>query len=162
MTPDACAIDEPAKLGGAPVSACAASETGALARWRLTLASSWSESPAQAVWRLFLAHVVAALSLAPVAALAVAASTASSRTGTAAAIAGGVYFGLTALASLAGLEALRPYLIVLRLDAWQAFMAMDIAWGRFIADGIVLAVTFAFLAGASILMIGDKELSPHR
>ncbi len=119
-------------------------------------------TPAQAVWRLFLAHVVAALSLAPVAALAVAASTASSRTGTAAAIAGGVYFGLTALASLAGLEALRPYLIVPRLDAWQAFMAMDIAWGRFIADGIVLAVTFAFLAGASILMMGDKELSPHR
>ncbi|MHC4249830.1 MAG: ABC transporter permease subunit [Planctomycetota bacterium] len=119
-------------------------------------------TPAQAAWRLVLAHVAAALSLAPVAALAVSASTASSRTGTAAAVAGGVYFGLMALASIPGLEALRPYLIVTRLDAWQAFVQMDVAWDRLIADGVVLAVTFGFLAGASVLMLGGKELSPHR
>ncbi len=119
-------------------------------------------TPAQAAWRLILAHVVAALSLAPVAALAVAASTASSRTGTAAAIAGGVYFGLLSMTSLLGLEWLRPYLIVTRLNAWQAFMHMEVAWGALIADGVVLAVTFGFLAGASVLMLGGKELSPHR
>jgi hypothetical protein len=119
-------------------------------------------APTRAAWRLALAYVAAALSLAPVTALAVAASAASSRTGTAAAVAGGAYFGLVALSSLPGLEALRPYLIVARLDAWQAFVQMDVAWGRLVADGIVLAVTFGLLAGASVLMLGGKELSPHK
>ncbi len=119
-------------------------------------------APTQAAWRLTLAYATAALSLAPVAALAIAASTASSRTGTAAAVAGGAYFGLVALSSLPGLEALRPYLIVARLDAWQAFLQMNVAWERLVADGIVLAVTFGLLGGASVLMLGGKELSPHK
>ena len=119
-------------------------------------------TPAQAAWRLVLAHVVAALTLAPVAALAVAASTACSRTGTATAVAGGVYFGLLALASLPGLEGVRPYLIVTRLNAWTAFMSMDIGWGALVADAVILAVTLCLLSGASILMLGGKELSPHR
>jgi len=118
-------------------------------------------APAQAAWRLVLAHIVAALSLAPIAALAVAASTASSRTGTAAAAAGGVYFGLLALASLEGLVVVRPYLIVTRLNAWMALMSMDVGWGTLAADAAILAVTFCLLSGASILMLGGKELSPH-
>jgi hypothetical protein len=68
---------------------------------------------------------------------------------------------MAALASLPGCEGLRPYLIVTHLNAWKAFMSMDVAWGALIADGAVLFVTFGLLAGASVMMLGSKELSPH-
>jgi len=50
---------------------------------------------------------------------------------------------------------------VTRLNAWMALMSMDIGWGTLVADAVILAVSFCLLSGASILMLGGKELSPH-
>ncbi len=115
----------------------------------------------QAFARLTAAYAVAALALAPVAALAVLASTAASTARTAAVVSSGVYFGLYTIARIPGLGSARRYVIVGHMEVWKALLGTEIGWRVLLFGGMVLAVTFAFLAAAAVVVFGGRQFPPR-
>jgi len=126
---------------------------------RTATASTSLLDSSTAAFRLAGAYAVAFLGMLPIVALAVLVS-ALSETARGAAVAGaGIYFALSALQYMPGLEGLRPYLVVNHVSTWRTLLGVDIAYERVAFGAGVLVVAFLLLSAASVLIVSGRELS---
>ena len=107
--------------------------------------------------RLVLAYALAGVGLGALVSLVVLASATAERSRTATLVAAGSYFGLYVVTHTQGIGKASRYLVLNHFEMWRAVLRTEIAWGRVWRGVSVLAVVFALLTAAAMMVLGGRE-----